>query len=233
MRIVIVKKTGVLGELDWKKNMDLNDIYKKCGFRKNKDFGKRHTWKLSDSEYVSIYSKDSGRANTENKYELPPPLDTPLYFGSLAIIKHTEETPSNENCEDFTVEAWKTVYDKLMGGFEDLDEEEEESEEEYVDPKDLTKHGYKKDGFVVDDNTIDYNSDSEDEEEEWMPSQEEENTEDSLEDDEEEEELEEDTAEGGEEEDDEEESEEQDDDDDETELPVESNNELEEEDYEY
>ena len=228
MRIVIVKKTGVLGELDWKKNMDLNDIYKKCGFRKNKDFGKRHTWKLSDSEYVSIYSKDSGRANTENKYELPPPLDTPLYFGSLAIIKHTEETPSNENCEDFTVEAWKTVYDKLMGGFEDLDEEEEESEEEYVDPKDLTKHGYKKDGFV-----IDYNSDSEDEEEEWMPSQEEENTEDSLEDDEEEEELEEDTAEGGEEEDDEEESEEQDDDDDETELPVETNNELQEEDYEY
>ena len=231
MRIVIVKKTGVLGELDWKKNVDLNDIYKKCGFRKNKDFGKRHTWKLSDSEYVSIYSKDSGRANTENKYELPPPLDTPLYFGSLAIIKHTEETPSNENCEDFTVEAWKTVYEKLMGGFEDLDEEEEESEEEYVDPKDLTKHGYKKDGFVVDDNTIDYNSDSEDEEEEWMPSQEEENTEDSLEDDEEE--LEEDTPEGGEEEEEEEESEEQDDEDDETELPVESNNELEEEDYEY
>ena len=231
MRIVIVKKTGVLGELDWKKNVDLNDIYKKCGFRKNKDFGKRHTWKLSDSEYVSIYSKDSGRANTENKYELPPPLDAPLYFGSLAIIKHTEETPSNENCEDFTVEEWKTVYDKLMGGFEDLDEEEEESEEEYVDPKDLTKHGYKKDGFVVDDATIDYNSDSEDDEEEWIPSQEE-NTEDSLENEEEEEE-EELSLEGGEEEDDDEESEEQDDEDDETELPVESNNELEEEDYEY
>jgi len=28
MRIVIVKKTGVLGELDWKKNMDLNDEIK-------------------------------------------------------------------------------------------------------------------------------------------------------------------------------------------------------------
>ncbi len=230
MRLVVVKKTGALGELDWKKNIDLNDVYKKCGFRKNKDFGKRHTWKLSDSEYVSIYSKDSGRANTENKYELPPPLDAPLYFGSLAIIKHTEETPSNENCEDFTVEEWKTVYDKLMGGFEDLDEEEEESEEEYVDPKDLTKHGYKKDGFVVDDTTIDYNSDSEDDEEEWIPSQEE-NTEDSLEDEEEEEE--ELSLEGGEEEDDDEESEEQDDEDDETELPVESNNELEEEEYEY
>ena len=39
MKIVIVKKTGVLGELDWKKNVDLVSIYKKCGFRKNKDFG--------------------------------------------------------------------------------------------------------------------------------------------------------------------------------------------------
>ena len=38
MKIVIVKKTGVLGELDWKKNIDLVHIYKKCGFRKNKDF---------------------------------------------------------------------------------------------------------------------------------------------------------------------------------------------------
>ena len=159
MRIVIVKKTGVLGELDWKKNMDLNDIYKKCGFRKNKDFGKRHTWKLSDSEYVSIYSKDSGRANTENKYELPSPLDTPLYFGSLAIIKHTEETPSNENCEDFTVEAWKTVYDKLMGGFEDLDNDENDSEdeEEEIPEKYLTDQGYSKEpNFVVDDDDVEY-----------------------------------------------------------------------------
>ena len=33
MKIVIVKKTGVLGELDWKKNVDLVSIYKKCGFK--------------------------------------------------------------------------------------------------------------------------------------------------------------------------------------------------------
>ena len=61
MKIVIVKKTGVLGELDWKKNVDLDSIYKKCGFRKNKDFGKRHTWKISDEQYVSLYSKDNGQ----------------------------------------------------------------------------------------------------------------------------------------------------------------------------
>ena len=103
MKIVIVKKTGVLGELDWKKNVDLDSIYKKCGFRKNKDFSKRHTWKINDDQYVSLYSKDNGRANTENKYELPPPIDSPLYFGSLAIVKHTEAEPSNTNCIDGTI----------------------------------------------------------------------------------------------------------------------------------
>ena len=91
MKIVIVKKTGVLGELDWKKNFDLTNIYKKCGFRKDKDFGKRHTWKLSDDEYVSIYSKDSGRANTENKYDLfyihHPSIDMPNHMLWISDIK--------------------------------------------------------------------------------------------------------------------------------------------------
>ena len=34
----------------------------------------------NDDKYVSLYAKDSGKANTENKYELPPPLDNELYL---------------------------------------------------------------------------------------------------------------------------------------------------------
>lgn len=228
MKIVIVKKTGVLDELDWKKNVDLVSIYKKCGLRKNKDFCKRHTWKISEDQYISLYSKDNGRANTENKYELPPPIDSPLYFGSLAIVKHTEADPTNTNCIDLTGEDWKKIRENLMGGFEDLDEEEEESEEEYVDPKDLTKQGYKKDGFVVEDGNMEFNSDSE-EEEDWIPSQEE-STEDSLEDEEEEEELAVHLAASSleDEEEEEEESEEEI-----PEIAGDSNDELKEEEYEY
>ena len=154
MKIVIIKKTGVLGELDWKKNLDLKKLYKKAGFRKDKDFGKKNTWKVTPNEYVSVYAKDIGRANTENKYELPPPVDSDLYFGNLVIIKHSEETPCIENCEDLCCEDWKKIYEKLMGGFEDLNNEEEKSEEEYVAPEDLTTHGYKKDGFVVEDDNV-------------------------------------------------------------------------------
>ena len=48
---------------------------------------------------------------------------------------------------------WKTVYEKLFGGFEDIEEDEDCSEDELenVDKKLKTKHGYLKDGFVVDE----------------------------------------------------------------------------------
>ena len=61
--------------------------------------------------------KNAGRANTENKYELPPPVDSDLYFGKLVVIRHSEQNPTGENCLDITFEEWKTIYEKLMGGF--------------------------------------------------------------------------------------------------------------------
>ena len=190
MKIVVIKKNGTLCDLDWKKNIDLKNIYKKAGFRKEDDFAKRHTWKINEDDFVSVYSKNTGRANTENKYDLPPPVDSDLYFGKLVVIRHSEQNPTAENCLDFTFEEWKTIYEKLMGGFEDLDDNEEESEEEYVDPENLTKQGYEKDGFVVEDGEVAFNTGDSDEEEEWVPSNNEENTDDSLEGTEEEEDQE-------------------------------------------
>jgi len=49
--------------------------------------------------------------------------------------------------------TWEKIYEKLFGGFEDLGDEDEYSEDELanVDPKLLTSHGYLKDDFVVSD----------------------------------------------------------------------------------
>jgi len=193
MKIVVIKKNGTLCDLDWKKNIDLKSIYKKAGFRKENDFGKRHTWKIKENDFISVYSKNTGRANTENKYELPPPVDSDLYFGKLIIIRHSEQNPTAENCLDLTTEEWKTIYEKLMGGFEDVDDNEEESEEEYVNPEDLTKQGYEKDGFVVEDGEVALDTGDSDEEEEWISSNNE-DTDDSLEGTEEEEDHEENTS---------------------------------------
>uniref|UniRef100_A0A6C0C431 Uncharacterized protein n=1 Tax=viral metagenome TaxID=1070528 RepID=A0A6C0C431_9ZZZZ len=226
MKIVIVDKNGSISDLDWKKNIDFENMYKKAGLKKNVDFEKRNTWKIKDGVFVSVYAKNTGRANTENKYELPPPVDSELYFGKMIIIKHEKEEPIVCNCKDIDSGEWEKIYEKLMGGFEDLNEEEE-SEEEYVAPENLTKQGYEKDGFVVEDGEADFNTVESEDEEDWVSSNSEEKTDDSLEelDDEDEEEVsDEDTND----------SEEEDEDDDEMpELISGSDTELQEEKYEY
>jgi len=54
---------------------------------------------------------------------------------------------------DLTKESWLKIYEKLFGGFEDIGDEDEYSEDELdnVDPALLTAHGYLKDDFVVSD----------------------------------------------------------------------------------
>ena len=154
-------------------NVCLKDYYKKCGFRTDKNFELRNSWKVKDEgedKYVSVFAKNNGRANSENKFELPPPLDNELYFGSILIVLHKEKDKYElEYLEDLTIEKWEKFYEKLYGGFEDLGEEDSYSSEEEIDPELLTKEGYsKEDGFVVDsdEDIIDDDGEGEEEEEE-------------------------------------------------------------------
>lgn len=91
---------------------------------------------------ISLYGKTTGRAGNENKYELPPPVDSVLYFGKC-VIANTDGT-------NLKMSEWTAIYDHLFGGFEDLGTDEDDDEED--DPtENITKTGYAKDGFVVDD----------------------------------------------------------------------------------
>ena len=162
--VVIVLKGGSLKEQNI--NVKQSDLHKKCNFKNDNDFSKRHTWKINDDKYVSLYAKDSGKANTENKYELPPPLDNELYFGKMLLVMHNNEDFKEEEVLDLSKEEWMNEYNKLMGGFESLGEDDSYSSEEEVDPDLLTKEGYsKEDGFVVDDD---------EEDDEYIPEEEEE-----------------------------------------------------------
>ena len=147
--VVIINKGGTV-KTETIKAINVSELYKKCKFRKPDDFKKRHTWKY-ENKWVSVYAKDKGRANSENKYDLPPPIDNELYFGSLIVIMHKNETPVNDEVYDLTKEIWLKVYEKLFGGFEDLGDEDTESEEEDIPDHMKTKEGYLKDGFVVSD----------------------------------------------------------------------------------
>ena len=187
--VVIDKKTN---KKKVNVNVCLKDYYKKCGFRNDKNFELRNSWKVKDGgedKYVSVFAKNNGRANSENKFELPPPLDKELYFGSILIVLHKEkEKYELEDLEDLTIEKWEKFYEKLYGGFEDLGEEDSYSSEEEIDPEMLTKDGYsKEDGFVVDsdEEIIDDDGEGEDEEEEeeYIPGEESEEEDSDVEDD--------------------------------------------------
>ena len=168
-QIVIIGKTGKV-KTQKVNSLTLETLYKKCKFQKSDNFEKRHTWKIQD-KYFSIYSKDTGRAGHENKYELPPPVDSKLYFGTMAVVKHGNSKPSNDSLLNTNKEEWEQIYTKLMGGFEDLNSEETEEEEEEIPEEYLTKQGYSKEsGFIVDDSDPPSNDkdDTEEEEEEFI-----------------------------------------------------------------
>ena len=150
VKCILIKKGGTVKCSNLKLS-SLDEIYKKCGFMNNNNFVSRNIWSLDNKSYFTIYSKNKGKAGSENKYELPPPIDSELYFGTMVILKHSEKIITINNLQDLTVDEWKHVYDTLFGGFDDLDDDEELSEEEEVDPENLTKEGYLKDDFVVDD----------------------------------------------------------------------------------
>jgi hypothetical protein len=150
------------------KDYKVDELYKKCGFKKEEGFTLEVEWnvKLDSQKYViQMYGKLNGKANMENKYDFPPPIDTTLFFGSCLLLGTLLKDDGKTEPFSLTLEQWEKMYEKLFGGFEDLsataaEDEAEEDELDAVPASKKTKHGYLKDGFVVD-------SDSDDKDEEY------------------------------------------------------------------
>jgi hypothetical protein len=97
---------------------------------------------------IELWARANGRAGQENKYEFPPPVDEKLFFGECIIVSTTTQS-------SLTCAIWKKVYAHLFGGFDDLEklavQDDAESDElENMPSKKKTKHGYLKDGFIID-----------------------------------------------------------------------------------
>ena len=152
---LIVEKSGSIKEVSVK-SINKDEIYKKCGFRKPDGFDCRTTWKnvkvVNQNYSVQLWARDDGKADTENKYDFPPPVDNTLYFGNCALVQVL-----NNNHDSFTSlskDLWLKIYEALFGGFEDIGDENDDDEPDELDAikKDMKtkKTGYLKDGFVVD-----------------------------------------------------------------------------------
>ena len=172
--VVIVEKSGNL-KSHLVKSFKENDFYKLAGFKNNNknDFKFQTKWtkEVNKKKYdILVYGKTEGRANQENKYDFPPPIDNTLFFGNVLLVNK-----KNDKYIPLSLKDWKTVYEDLFGGFEDIQSEDsDEEEEEEEEDVDRTSTGYAKDGFVVEDEEEEDEEDEEEDEEEEIEVDEEE-----------------------------------------------------------
>ena len=136
VNIVLVEKTGDLK--DCKFNVEKDELYKKCKFKKSDGFELRHSWQTKKSKYsftsVSLYARDTGKANTENKYDLPPPIDNILYFGCIALVAKNEEgeyvdLSVEDNMSDGTINNSSNNSNNSNNSKDDDEWEDDESSE--------------------------------------------------------------------------------------------------------
>jgi hypothetical protein len=167
--VIIVERLGSLKSTQMKTTNE-EEFYKKAGFKTATDFQVHHAFKLkvgdADPYNIVLYGKTVGKANQENKYDFPPPVDHTLFFGNCLLVNKNDQG----EVLDLSVELWEKMYEKLFGGFEDLtrddsseDEIDEEEQRILNDPNtQFTKEGYVKDDFIVDDDSDELLDESED-----------------------------------------------------------------------
>ena len=165
--ILVIDKSGTIKSVK-AKDLTSETLYKKCGFRKADGFERRAEWEVSidgTKRRVELWARDEGKANTENKYDFPPPADTALFFGSCALVE--TDRKDHTSYEDLSESDWSKMYEKLFGGFDDIEDEEEASEDELADiPASMkTKEGYLKDDFVVGSGDSDEDEDNDEDDE--------------------------------------------------------------------
>jgi hypothetical protein len=153
-KYIFVRKNGEIEQKNTKRQIADDKIFKLCNYKSDSGFEKLNCFPINNNGQeigYEVYGKKKGRANSENKYEFPPPIDKELYFGSLVIIKILDG-----GIDDLTIDEWKSVYESLFGGFEDIEDSDEERsmDSEVYSSDEYTKEGYNKDSFVVDDDEL-------------------------------------------------------------------------------
>ncbi len=144
---------------------------------------------------LTLFGYTSGKAGTENKHELPPPIGGTPLFSDVLLIAH-KASAGWEDPVPFTPEQYETFYQRVFSGEqeeenqddededeedEEDDEEEEELPEEEDDEVDVPVKKNKKETTKQDDEDGDAGAEAEGDEEDEEEADEEEEAEDDAE----------------------------------------------------
>ena len=117
VREILVPDSICTGQLDISvvngiKSKGHDDIERECDFEWNNNL-------------ISMYCWSEGSESKINKHDLPPPIDTELYYGDILVLRH-----NNGNLIDLSKDNYNQFYEDAFGGFEDIEEDEEISSDE-------------------------------------------------------------------------------------------------------
>lgn len=109
--ILVIDKYGIMKQQNVK-HLTPDTIYKKCGLRNSNGFHRRHVWYVHtmDVDTVEIWSCDTVKSGQDNKYELPPPLESKVYYGSMALVS----VQSDGTFGNLSLNTWTQMYETLL-----------------------------------------------------------------------------------------------------------------------
>ena len=83
----------------------------------------------SKGSFLFLFGFTDGKAGTENKHELPPPLDSTLYFGDILVVASKDESDYSSPIP-FKTDDYETFYTKMFGGFDEMEDSDDDLEAE-------------------------------------------------------------------------------------------------------
>ena len=121
---------------------------------------------------LTLFGYTTGKAGTENKHDLPPPLDSELYFNDILLIA-SKGSDTWENPVSFSLEEYEKFYQKAFGGFDDIESEDDDNsdedeilEEEEEEEKPVKKKVAEEEGVPEDEQEDDSEEEFEEEDDE-------------------------------------------------------------------
>ena len=107
--ILVIDKTK---KISFIKVMNIENLYKKIGLKTEEGFLNHCEWIVSIPEYsclyLHLYGKKIGKANNENKYVFPPPMDNQLFFGKCIIVAYVKKEKEDEYIS-LTENIWNSI----------------------------------------------------------------------------------------------------------------------------
>ena len=84
------------------------------------------TYKPKEDEItISIFAFTDGKEKQINKTELPPPIDSEIYYGNIFVFAHVDNKLIN-----LTLDTYNEFYEHSLGGIEDIGSQDSWSEDD-------------------------------------------------------------------------------------------------------